>query len=183
MEAIDHVWDLFPHQRAVREFSDRPVDDASVTKILAAALRAPTASNAMPLRFIVIRDQGQKDALSEVYEQCFAQIYSSRAGRTLWSDVPVLIAGCIEAKQPGLMTGASIYPAFQNLMLAARALGLGTVITTLWSRENDRVREILGVPEGWHIAGITPLGYPAKRMGKSKRPPAEGFVFHDRWSA
>ncbi|MEX2372415.1 MAG: nitroreductase, partial [Dehalococcoidia bacterium] len=62
------------------------------------------------------------------------------------------------------------------------ALGLGTVPTTLWRRENEAVRGILGVPEGWEIAAITPLGHPAERMGKSKRPPVQDFVHLDRWS-
>ncbi|MEX2373550.1 MAG: nitroreductase family protein, partial [Dehalococcoidia bacterium] len=123
MDPIDDIWELFPRQRAVRAFADRPVDDAAVTKILEAAVRAPSSQNSMPWQFIVVRDQAQKDALSEVYERCFAQVYGDAAparaaGRQPWSEVPVLIAVCAEAPngRTSMMTGASVYPALQNLM-------------------------------------------------------------------
>ncbi|MCK9494049.1 MAG: nitroreductase family protein [Dehalococcoidia bacterium] len=188
MEPITDVWELFPHQRAVRAFADRPVPDEHVTKVLQAAMRAPSSQNGMPWRFIVIRDQAQKDALSPIYERCFDQVYGTNApdraaGRQPWSQVPVLIAVLTEARngRTSMMTGASVYPAVQNLMLAARALGLGTVMTTLWRLENDAIREVLAVPEGWEIAAFVPVGYPETPMGKSRRPPLEGYVFEDRW--
>lgn len=190
MEPITDIWELFPHQRAVRAFAPREVPDDVVDRILGAAVRAPSSQNGMPWRFIVVRDQAQKDSLSAVYERCFAQVYGEgaparAAGRQPWSEVPVLIAACVEAPtgRTSMMTGASVYPAVQNLMLAARALGLGTVLTTLWRRENEAIRDILGVPEGWEIAAITPLGYPAQPLGKSRRPSVEKFVFRDRWTA
>jgi nitroreductase len=189
MDPISDVWELFPHQRAVRSFSDRAVADADLTKILQAAVRAPSSQNGMPWRFVVVRDQTQKDVLSEIYERCFAQVYGAdaparAAGRQPWSEVPVLVAICVEAPngRTSMMTGASVYPAFQNLMLAARALGMGTVLTTLWRRENEAVRETLAIPEGWEIAAITPLGYPSTPLGRSKRPPVSDFVHYDRWS-
>lgn len=188
MEPISDVWELFPHQRSVRGFDGRPVLDEHITKILQAAVRAPSSQNAMPWRFIVVRDQAQKDALSPVYERCFDRVYGAgapdrAAGRQPWSEVPVLIAVVVEAPngRTSMMTGASVYPAVQNLMLAARALGLGSVPTTLWRLENEAIREILGVPEGWEIAAIVPVGYPDSPMGKSRRPPLDQFVFQDRW--
>ena len=189
MEPVNDVWELFPRQRAVRAFADREVPEEAVTRIIEAATRAPSSQNGMPWRFLVVRDQAQKDALSEVYERCFQQVYGAAAparaaGRQPWSQVPVLVAACVETPsgRTSMMTGASVYPAMQNLMLAARALGLGTVLTTLWRREDEAVRSILGVPEGWEIAAITPLGYPAAPMGKNRRPPVEQFIHRDRWS-
>ncbi len=189
VEPVSDIWELFPRQRAVRAFADRAVPEDALTRVLEAATRAPSSQNGQPWRFIVIRDQAQKDALSEIYERCFQGVYGAAAparaaGRQPWSEVPVLIAACVEAPngRTSMMTGASVYPAVQNLMLAARALGLGTVLTTLWRRENDAVRGLLGVPEGWEIAAITPLGYPATRMGKNRRPPVTDVVFHDRWA-
>jgi len=188
MEPINDVWELFPMQRAVRAFTSQPVDDATITKILEAAVRAPSSQNGMPWRFVVVTDQGQKDALSKVYERCYDGVYGAGAparadGRQPWSAVPVLIATCVEAPngRTSMMTGASVYPAVQNLMLAARALGLGSVLTTLWRRENDAIRAVLGVPEGWEIAAITPLGYTDQPLGRSKRPPIAAFTYRDRW--
>ena len=66
-------------------------------------------------------------------------------------------------------------------VLAARALGIGSVLTTLWRLENTAIREILGVPEGWEIAAFVPLGYPLEPMGRNRRPPVADFVFEDRW--
>lgn len=189
MEPISDVWELFPHQRAVRAFAPRPVPDDALRRVLEAAIRAPSSQNGMQWQFIVVRDQAQRDALSKVYERCFEQAYGGAAparggDRQPWSEVPVLIAALVEAPsgRPGLMTGASIYPAVQNLMLAARALGLGTVLTTLWRREESAVREILGVPAGYELAAIVPLGYPATTVGRNRRPPIDQFVHYDRWS-
>ncbi len=188
MEPISDVWDLFPRQRAVRSFAARPVPEEHISRILEAAMRAPSSQNGMPWRFIVITDQAQKDALSPVYERCFDKVYGTNApdraaGRQPWSETPVLIAVLVEAAngRTSMMTGASVYPAVQNLMLAARALGLGSVLTTLWRLENAAIREILAVPEGWEIATIVPVGYPDRAWGKSRRPPASDFTFRDRW--
>lgn len=189
MEPTDNIWEVFPRQRAVRAFADRAVPEEAVTRVLEAAIRAPSSQNAQPWRFVVVRDQAQKDALSEVYERCYQGVYGAgaparAAGRQPWSEVPVLIAVCVEAPsgRTSMMTGASVYPAVQNLMLAARALGLGSVLTTLWRRENEAIRAILGIPEGWEIAAICPLGYAATDWGKSRRPPVSEFVYRDRWS-
>lgn len=188
MEPIDRVEELFRHQRAVRAFTDQPVDDGTVRALIDAATRAPSSQNTQPWRFIVIRDADIRQQLSDVYEECAREIYGDRppprgANRTPWSDVPVLIAACVEAPSGGgLATGASIYPACQNLMLKARSLGLGTVLTTLFRRRIEQIREILGVPEGWEIAAILPVGWPAERLGANRRPPIETVILHDRWS-
>lgn len=190
MEPISDVWELFPRQRAVRAFQPKPVPEEHLTRILEAAVRAPSSQNGMPWRFILVTDQGQKDTLSPVYERCFDKVYGTNAparadGRQPWSEVPALVVVLAEAPngRTSMMTGASVYPAVQNLMLAARALGLGSVLTTLWRLENDAIREILAVPEGWEIAAIVPVGYPATSMGKNRRPPIGEFVFRDRWGA
>lgn len=188
MEPISDVWELFPHQRAARAFAPRPIAQADLDRILGAAMRAPSSQNGMPWRFIVIRDPAQKDALSPVYERCFEKVYGDNApdradGRQPWSQVPVLVAVLVETPngRTSMMTGASVYPAVQNMMLAARALGIGSVLTTLWRLENAAIREILGVPEGWEIAAFVPLGYALEPMGRNRRPPVADFVFEDRW--
>jgi nitroreductase len=189
MEPTDNIWEILPGQRAVRGFADRPVPEEHIRRVLEAATRAPSSQNAMPWRFIVVRDQAQKDTLSEIYERCFDKVYGANApdraaGREPWSAVPVLVAVLVEAPngRTSMMTGASIYPAVQNLMLAARALGLGSTITTLWRLENDAIREVLAVPEGWEIAAIVPLGFPNRPFGKNRRPPIDDIVRYERWS-
>ena len=100
------------------------------------------------------------------------------------SAAPVLIVACVNTPasgQAGFQTGASIYPSVQNLMLAACALGLGTVLTTLHRRRKARIHEILGIPDHIESAAIIPLGWPDRAYGPNRRPPLAQFVMHDRW--
>ena len=87
---------------------------------------------------------------------------------------PVLIVACVNiptSGQAGLQTGASIYPSVQNLMLAARALGLGTVLTTLHRRRKAQIHAILGIPDHIESAAIIPLGWPDRAYGPNRRQP------------
>ena len=98
----------------------------------------------------------------------------------------VLIVPCVRVPertgQVGFQTGASIYPACQNLMLAARALGLGTVLTTSHRVRSAEVSALLGVPAGWETAAIIPLGWPTRRYGPNHRAPLDEAICLDRWS-
>ena len=165
---------------------------------IAATLRAPPISPASDPsvnparrpRSCMIRDQAVKRAISEVYEEARADAYRDRppsasGSRQPLSAAPVLIVACVDtptSSQAGFQTGASIYPSVQNLMLAARALGLGTVLTTLHRRRKARIHEILGIPDGVESAAIIPLGWPDREYGPNRRPPLERFVMRDRWS-
>lgn len=189
MQPITNVLELFRHQRAVRAFTDTEVPDELLKQVLTAAIHAPSCSNSQPWHFIVIRDQAVKNAISAVYEE--ARQDTSRVARPPadtarqpLSAAPVLIVACVNTPasgQAGLQTGASIYPSVQNLMLAARALGLGTVLTTLHRRRKAQIHAILGIPDGVESAAIIPLGWPDRPYGPNRRPPLERFVMRDRW--
>jgi nitroreductase len=190
MQPITDPMELFRHQRQVRSFADRPVDDEAVRTILDAAVHGPSGSNTMPWRFIVVRDAEVKARLDTLYEEAFAQAYGGNAptrgqDRQPLTEVPVLIVACVRTPasgRAGFQTGASVYPSVQNLMLAARALGLGTGITTLHRLRLAQVHEVLGIPEGWDTAAIVLLGWPDRHYGPNRRPPLEQFVAYDRWS-
>jgi nitroreductase len=130
-----------------------------------------------------------KRAISDVYEEARADASRGRppaavGPRQPLAAAPVLIVACVHTPtsgQAGLQTGASIYPSVQNLMLAARALGLGTVLTTLHRRRKARIHEILGIPDGVESAAIIPLGWPDREYGPNRRPPLARFVMRDRW--
>lgn len=77
--------------------------------------------------------------------------------------------------------GASLYPAVQNLLLAARAEGLGGVITTLLCRRETEMREVLSLPNEWAVHAVVPLGYPQGRHGPLRRAPLDEMVHRDRW--
>jgi nitroreductase len=189
MKPITDVNELFRHQRAIRSFSNREVPDELVQQVLTAATHAPSGSNTQPWHFIVIRDQAVKDAISEVYEEIRATYRpmspAASGDRQPLSAAPVLIVVCVNTPasgQAGFQTGASIYPSVQNLMLAARAIGLGTVLTTLHRRRKERIHEILGIPDHIESAAIIPLGWPDRAYGPNRRPPVEQFIMHDRWN-
>ncbi len=174
-------------QRAVRLFSDRPVDDALVTSVLAAATRAPSARNVQPWRFIVIRKAGTKGQLGAIFDELGGQLYGAGAPeRTPWKDVPVLIAICSEqpfgsGESAAAALGASIYPAVQNLLLAAHALGLGAVLTTRWKSREGEIRPLLGLPDSMSVHAIIPLGWPARPAGRNKRRPVAEVTYRERF--
>ena len=102
------------------------------------------------------------------------------------AEVPVIIMVCMEGGRPGpgpLTRGASIYPAVQNLLLAARALGLGTALTTLHRRHEEEIKALLGIPENVETAALIPLGFPAQgeHFGGSRRRPASEVTFQEKW--
>jgi nitroreductase len=107
--------------------------------------------------------------------------------------VPVLILACLDTAQLGPLADAaghilapqsayaSIFPAVQNLMLAARALGLGTTLTTVYAGAEAEIRTVVGIPPHVHIAALIPLGYPAQPFGETQRKPVDAVAFLDRW--
>ena len=98
---------------------------------------------------------------------------------------PVLILICSERPPGGLdagrMAGASVYPAIQNLMLAARAKGIGSTMTTLHKAREQDIKKILGVPEHVETIALIPLGYPQGHWGRPKRKPAHEVTFWNHW--
>ncbi|HEY7708618.1 MAG TPA: nitroreductase family protein [Candidatus Entotheonella sp.] len=190
MQPVTDVHELFRRQRAIRNFTDEDVPDDLVEQVLTAAIHAPSGSNTQPWHFIVIRDPSVKQAISEVYEEARADISrvaapSAGGVRQPLSAAPVLIVACVNTPtsgHAGFQTGASIYPSVQNILLAARALGLGSVLTTLHRRRKARIHEILGIPDHVESAAIIPLGWPDREYGPNRRRPLEQFVRRDRWN-
>ena len=192
MQPVTDAMQLFRAQRAVRDFSDRPVEEATLREILQAAIHAPSGSNTQPWRFIVVRVRAVREAMDAV--DSAAQGTRSGAATTPTAEArapggmakaPVLIVPCVRVPertgQAGFQTGASIYPACQNLMLAAHALGLGSVPTTLHPTVMDRFRGMFGVPKDATFHFCIPLGYPRVELKPSVRRPTAETCFLDRW--
>lgn len=196
--AID-LFEAMYTQRAVRRFRTDPVPDESITKLLEAATRAPNGGNRQTWRFLVIKDQRLRSQIADYYRRAFYEVNrpadpssvspsSSTAASAAYlaehlADVPVFVIPC--APRPssgGLGSGSSIYPAAQNLMLAARGLGLGTVITSLHKRYEKEVKALLGIPDDMETAALIPVGYPLGRgFGPLDRKPVREVSFLDRW--
>ena len=188
------LFEAIHSQRSVRHFSTKPVHEDLVEAILEAAIRAPSAGNRQPWHFIVIRDREAKRRLGQWYLDSWRHMVAAigeasssesyRSGGDLarqMEDIPVLILACVN--QGASTMGSSIYPAVQNLMLAARGFGLGTVLMTNHMRFEQEVKAFLGIPEDVDTAALIPIGYPAEgvRFGGSRRKPLTEVVSYDRW--
>ena len=192
-------------QRAIRRFKDEPVSDEAVQRILEAAVRAPSGRNTQPWRFIVIRDAAIKRKIGEYYRLACEEAgigqepipgLSKKVNDSVthlafhMGDAPVLILACYEFASADaigsstLLTGSSMYPAVQNLLLAARAFGLGTSLTTVHSMFEDEIKDLLGIPSNVQTAALIPMGYPSseERFGGSRRRPVAEVTHIDRWS-
>jgi len=184
---LDELAELAATQRAVRAFTDQPVDDALIARILRVATRAPNARNVQPWHFIVIRDRETKRQIADMQSDMTGQPRGqSGPGRQNWADVPVLIAVCStlpfgEGRAGDAATAGSIYPAVQNLMLAAHAAGLGTVLTTRWRLNEDKVGPVLGLPADMAVHAILPMGWPAEKLGKNRRRPVREVASRERF--
>ena len=191
-------------QRAIRRFSNRSVPDELIRKVLDTAIRAPSGGNRQPWSFVVATDADVKRELGRLYKESWdqgglsrqatnpdpsiARVYSSAQYLAEhMGEAPVLIVACIETGggDTSLTTGSSIYPAVQNLMLAARGLGLGTVITTIHKGREAEVRALLEIPQGVETAALIPMGFPGEgaRFGPTRRTPVDEVAHRDRWGS
>jgi nitroreductase len=174
-------------QRAHRSFTDDPVPDHDLVRILEAATWAPSAENTQPWVFVVVRDPGRRAALDALARRLWAagakEATAQRSPAALVEDVDqataagfggapviVVVAGD-SARCHRTSLAASVFPAVQNLLLAAGALGYGTALTTLTTFATAEVRELLDLPEAVEPLAVVPVGRPARRLGPSRREP------------
>jgi nitroreductase len=191
-------------QRAMRRLKPDAISDEDLWTILDTAIKAPSGGNRQPWNFIVVRDAEKKRRIGEWYLEAWERAYGGATKEAMLANptgartyrsadhlarhlaaAPVLIIAAIRKDQfaVGPTLGASIYPAVQNLMLAARALGLGTTLTTLHKLHEDDVKQLLGVPDNVETMALIPLGVPEGRFGAPSRMPVEKVVYWDGWGS
>lgn len=105
--------------------------------------------------------------------------------------VPVMLVLCVDLTalavtdngldRQSIVGGASIYPFAHNILLSARDLGLGGLMTTVLARQEPAVKQLLGLPNGWAVAGLLVLGHPRKEVTRLSRDPVEAFTSVDRF--
>lgn len=173
-------------QRACRAFRTDPIDDETVARVLEAATAAPSAENRQPWVFVVVRDPDTRAAIGDLMRQVWeggARTFSeARLAPELLADVdrgvrggvaaaPVLIVvGADTTLAHPATVGASLFPAVQNLLLAATALGLGSVLTTLaMSGGSDELASLVGLPSTVTPVAVVPLGWPERRLRPARR--------------
>ena len=190
-------FDVALAQRACRRFDDRPVDDTLVGRCLTAATHAPSAENLQPWVFVVVRDEARRAAVADLTRRIWREAGRPRSeGRltpALLDDVdagaesglagaPVLVVVCGDSTEAHRSTlPSSVFPATQNLLLAANALGLGSALTTLATLEADGLARILDLPDHVHPMAVVPLGWPARPLGPPRRRPLHDVAHRDRF--
>jgi len=193
--------------RAIRRYTSEPISDEDLAAIMFAATRAPTGSNRNHFRFVVLRDDDVATRAKAVLGKSFRSGWAakrttdsydggsgerdnspkSRMARTMnhfvdnFEATPVVVLPCIRRRHGGLGDGASIFPACQNLLLAARALGYGGVLTMWHSPVEAELREVCQIPDDHAIAAVIPLGRPQGGHGPVRRRPIQELVFDGAW--
>ena len=200
----DDVWEVLSTARSIRRFTDEPVDEATLERCLQAATWAPNGANAQLWRFVVLDAPEQRAAVAQAAQIALRSIESiygmsrpsdddqSRAARNNRATyelhdrageyTSVLFTAFTNDFSSEFLQGGSIYPALQNFCLAARAQGLGACLTSWASYAGEQVlRESVGIPDEWFLAGHIVVGWPRGRHGPVRRRPLSDVVFRNRW--
>ena len=208
-EGMD-IFDAMYHCRAMRRLDTKEVPEELLVKLVDAASQAPSGSNMQNGRWIVVRDGEVKQKLAKLNETAVTAYVGPQVDRpgslphqstekrkrmldsVIWQmehmhEIPALVIACMEfgEKVDGLAMargGGSIWPGIQNLLLAARALGLGAAPTTLALQDQDAVRKVLNLPETMGAFCLIPVGYPLGNFGPVSRKPVEEIMRFDGWS-
>ncbi len=200
------VFETMHTMRAMRRLRPDPVPDELIRQILEAGQCAPNGGNTQRWRFLVVKDRAIKQRVQAYYKRAFDEVVGPRylsstpppgVSRAQYDrqhaaveyltdhfhEAPVWIVACLEegTATPTRWSGASIYPAVQNMLLAARALGLGCTLTTRHLLFEKETEAALGLPPGVHSYAILPIGYPMGNFGPVGRGPLADIVYQDRW--
>ena len=198
------LWAVMSTARTIRRFTNEPVDDATLARCLQAATWAPSGANAQQWRFVVLRSPELRAVVAKAATQALEVIEpvygmtrpanddDSRRARTNRATyelhdragefTSVLFTQVRFPQASELLLGGSIFPAMQNFLLAARALGLGACLTSWASYGGESLlRDAVGVPDNWMLAGHVVVGWPRGNHGPVRRRPLQEVVFLDRW--
>ena len=190
--------------RSMRRLKPDPVPEDLLRQVLEAGTLAPSGGNMQAWRFLVIRDRSIKEAVAVWYRKGWDEIVgpryraggpapgmsAERFARMLAAaehlahhlqDAPVWIVPCLVGAAPTRTSGASIYPAVQNMLLAARALGLGATLTTLYLLHEKEAEAAMGLPPDVHSYALLPIGWPEGKFGPVRRAPLADVVYEDKW--
>jgi nitroreductase len=207
------LFEAIDTQRSFRRFTDQPVSDESIRRMLEAARKAPSPTNSQPWAFIVIRDAATRRAIAEIYAKAwgFAKPFYGDPEKAQDDDerrmlvatnrladavdeAPVFINCCLDRSRLGAMVTpdmqtilepssvyGAVYASIQNLLLAARGLGIGAVPTNLTRLLDAEVKPLLGMPDHVETVSLVLLGYPRGKFGPPLRRPLEESAHAEGW--
>lgn len=208
-DGTDDIWEAIYTQRAIRYLQEKPVPRDLLERVIEAASKAPSGSNTQPWIFVVVDDEARRRTIGEALRAVFeaaeplqalvergqqsedkTERLMLRGAKTFFTQLekaPALIVPCLyrlSSPTPdptSLLAGSSIYQAVQNLMLAARALGLGTLMTTAHAMIEPALRKTLEIPDDAHPVALIPIGYPDANFGPTTRKPVEEILRWNGW--
>ncbi|MDH3644884.1 MAG: nitroreductase family protein [Gammaproteobacteria bacterium] len=204
------LFDVMYHCRAMRRLDNREVPEEMLVKLIDAANQAPSGSNMQNGRWIIVRDAAVKQQLADLNRKGIEAYLGTQLDNpgslphqseekrqrmvdsVVWQmdhmhEIPALVIACMEfgvKVDPATMAmgGGSIWPGIQNLLLAARASGLGAAPTTLALIDQQAVAEVLNLPETMAAFCLIPVGYPLGNFGPVTRKPVTEIMRFDGWS-
>jgi nitroreductase len=196
--------------RAMRRLKPDPIPGDVLRKIMDAAIRAPSGGNTQGWSFVVVTDPELRAGLAGIYKPCIGSLAEPRSpyyaalhseddairiptekmmksvlylGNHM-QEAPAVVVPCLRTggRPTSIGTGSSIFPAVQNLMVAARAFGVGSTLTTIANAmRGQEIKDLLGVPAEIETVALIPLGYPMGRWGVAPRRPMAEVVYGDRY--
>ena len=194
--------------RAIRRYTDEPIPASALNEILFAATRAPSGSNRQPFRFVVLRSSDVAQTAKALIGGSARSMWASKRSNDGYDEgsgtqqdspkarmaasmenyvanfeaIPVLVLPIlVRFRAPYSFEGSSIYPACQNVLLAARALGYGGVLTGWHMTVERELHQLLQLPSNASIAATITLGRPQGAHGPVRRRPMKELVFEDGW--
>ncbi len=197
--ADNTVLEVMSTARAMRWYTDEPVSEELIRTLVWAGTRAPSPGNSQGWDFLVVTDPAKRLAIRDAIRPLLEKIRASgresaqpalRAGSLNlmenMHEVPVLMFVCGRTVYPPAepredMMYSAVYGACQNILLAARSLGLGAAMTTFHSAFEETIRPLLGVPDDVHMGAMLPIGWPARSFGPVKRLPVDEVAHRDHW--
>ena len=195
------VFEAMSTCRAIRYLKPEAIPDELITKVVTAATWAPSPGNSQGRDFIIVTDKKKIQQIANSIEESMSDRVASmqrpdRAHKLMLDgteyllktlkDCPVLIFVCGKPIYPHespreSFVWSSIYPAAQNLIVAARAVGLGTVFTTFQGVAEPTIRKALSIPDDVLIGCMIPMGWPDRKFGPLNREPYENVAHHNSW--
>jgi len=183
------VLEAIKTRRSIRKYKSTPVDDKTLEQVLEAAQWAPSWANTQCWRFVVVREPTKRAELADTLRS--ARPGGTNAAAEAIRSAPVAIVACAEREKSGYYHGEALTDkgdwfmfdvalAMQNLVLAAHALGLGTVI--IGGFDAPKVAKILGVPAGFCVVTMTPLGVPDHKGQVSPRKQLSGVLYQEKFA-
>ena len=198
----------------VRRFSDRPLDQSTIERILETANMAPSGSNAQPWEFVIVREPAMRREIQKLYELAWVPYkdtaiirgritLSARAQKAVsigdefsasLAIVPAHVIVFLDRPKMRVVrnspedltnfgaTYGSIFPAIELMMLSARALGVGTAMTTMLSPHEAETKALLGVPDLYQLIALIPMGYPAEGFSRPYRKPVWPRIHDGHWN-